>query len=194
MDIVELDRRALAAAGQMVALVSADQLGNPTPCSQWALRDLLRHLVADNHGFAAAASGDQPAESVWAGSPCGDQPYPAYQEAAALVSGAFAAEGALGRQIELPGLGTFPAPTAISFHFVDYLIHSWDVAKAIGVPAGLDSDLVRTAVGFASHWPDTPEVRGPGALFGPRLQVPAGAPPLDQLLGALGRSPAWTTP
>jgi uncharacterized protein (TIGR03086 family) len=199
MDILDLDRRALAAAGDQVARVSADQLGAPTPCLDWTLRELLAHMVAHNHGFAAAARGQTVPAAVWDGGQVGDHPYPAYAESAQTASDAFAAPGALDRQIELPGLGAFPLRIAIGFHFVDYLIHGWDVARAIGVTSGPsagaegpDSELTATALKFASRWPDVPQLRGPGAPFGPKVGVPAGAPPFDRLLGLLGRSPDWT--
>jgi uncharacterized protein (TIGR03086 family) len=192
MDILDLDRRALAAAGDVVARVGADQLGAATPCRDWRLRDLLGHMVAHNHGFAAAARGENVPASAWDGSPAGDQPYPAYLESATLASRAFAAPGALDRQVELPGLGAFPLRIAVGFHFVDYLIHGWDVARAIGAASDPDGELTETALKFASRWPDVPQLRGPGAPFGPKVDVQADAPPFDRLLGLLGRSPDWT--
>jgi uncharacterized protein (TIGR03086 family) len=192
MDILDLDRRALAAAGDQVARVSADQLGGPTPCLDWTLRDLVAHMVAHNHGFAAAARGEPVPAEVWDGRPVGDDPCPAYAESAKAASDAFAAPGALDRQIELPGLGAFPLRIAIGFHFVDYLIHGWDVARAVGAASDPDGELTATALKFASRWPDSPESRGPGAPFGPKVEVPAGAPPFDRLLGLLGRPPDWT--
>jgi uncharacterized protein (TIGR03086 family) len=191
MDILDLDRRALAAAGELVAKVSAGQLDAATPCRDWTLAGLLAHMVAHNRGFAAAARGGPVAASVWDGTPVGDDPYGDYLESAMLVSEEFAAPGALDRQIELPGLGVFPARTAVSFHFVDYLIHGWDVAKAIGAASDPDGELTATGLKFASRWPDTPATRGPGAPFGPRVAVPDDAPPFDRLLGLLGRPPSW---
>lgn len=192
MDILDLDRRALAAAGEAVARVTAAQLGGPTPCRDWTLRELLAHLVAHNHGFAAAARGETVAASVWDGSQVSDEPYPAYLESARAAGDAFAAPGALERQVELAGLGAFPLRIAIGFHFVDYLIHGWDVARSIGAATEPDAELTITALKFASRWPDAPQTRGPGKPFGPRIDVPASAPPFDQLLGLLGRAPDWT--
>lgn len=192
MDILDLDQRALSGAGQIVAQVTAGQLGGPTPCQGWTLATLLAHMVAHNHGFAAAARGEQVAASVWDSAPLGDDPQAAFQESAARASAAFAAPGALSRQLDLPGLGGFPARTAISFHFVDYLIHGWDVARAIGAVSEPDPELVAVALSMVSRYPDTPEVRGPGAPFGPKVEVPADAPPLARLVGLLGRSPSWT--
>ena len=63
------------------------------------------------------------------------------------------------------------------------------VALVTGGSSGLGA---ATALKFASRWPDVPQLRGPGAPFGPRIDVPADAPPFDRLLGLLGRAPDWT--
>ena len=153
MDILDLDRRALAAAGEAVAAGHRGPAGGPTPCRDWTLRDLLSPHGGHNHGFAAAARGEIVPAAAWDGRPAVDDPYPAYAESAQAASDAFAAPGALDRQIELPGLGTFPLRIAIGFHFVDYLIHGWDVARATGAPrpAAPDpgSELTATALKFA---------------------------------------------
>ena len=60
MDIVELYERALDQAGQIVAGVSPDQFGLPTPCSEWDVRTLLEHVVGGNWNSAAAAEGPPP--------------------------------------------------------------------------------------------------------------------------------------
>ncbi|MGO4425582.1 maleylpyruvate isomerase N-terminal domain-containing protein, partial [Streptomyces sp. MCAF7] len=57
LDIQELDRRSLALLGDVVAQVKDDQLRLPTPCPDWTLHGLIRHLVSQNEGFAAAARG-----------------------------------------------------------------------------------------------------------------------------------------
>jgi uncharacterized protein (TIGR03086 family) len=191
VDILDLDQRALAGAARIVAQVTPGQLAGPTPCQDWTLADLLAHMVAHNNGFAAAAAGAPAGTPAWDSTPLGDDPPAAFRQSAAQASAAFAAPGALSRQLELPGLGTFGARTAISFHFVDYLIHGWDVARAIRVAPEPDPELVAAALSMVSRYPDSPEVRGPGAPFGPKLPVPDDAPPLDRLVGLLGRSPSW---
>ena len=65
MDVRELDRRAVRASVDMVAKVTIEDLGRPTPCAGWTLADLLAHMTAQHRGFAAAAEG---AEPIW---PCG---------------------------------------------------------------------------------------------------------------------------
>lgn len=47
--------RALRASVAIVAQVSERDLGRPTPCADWTLRDLLAHMTVQHEGFAAAA-------------------------------------------------------------------------------------------------------------------------------------------
>ncbi|MPZ82088.1 MAG: hypothetical protein GEV28_17515 [Actinophytocola sp.] len=67
MDLRELDRRVLAVTTGIVGQVRVDQLDAPTPCTGWTLGDLLRHMVGNNNGFAAAALGEAPVAGVWDG-------------------------------------------------------------------------------------------------------------------------------
>jgi uncharacterized protein (TIGR03086 family) len=192
MDIRELDRRALVLAGEIVAQVRTDQLTLPTPCVDWTLHGLLRHLVSQNEGFAAAASGGGEALSVWRNGDLGGDPHAAYEASAALVNDAFAADGVLDRGFAIPEViegVTFPGRVAISFHLLDYVVHAWDVAATIGVRWEPDEDLAAAALRVADKVPA--DGRGPGAAFEQRLAVPDGAPAHHRLLGLLGRTPSW---
>jgi hypothetical protein len=64
-DVRELDRRALAAAGEIIAAVRSDDLDKPTPCRRWPLAGLLEHLVSENRGYAASALGAPAIVSIW---------------------------------------------------------------------------------------------------------------------------------
>ena len=88
----------------------------------------------------------------------------------------------------------FPAPQAISFHFIDYVVHGWDVARALGQPYELDADLVQAAVPMAEAVPEGERRLRPGAAFRPGLAAPDDASPMDRILAMLGRDPAWTPP
>lgn len=192
MDIRELDRRAVQASLEAVAEVRAGDLGRPTPCAGWTLADLLAHMTAQHHGFAAAAEGRGADAEAWRVRPLGDDPVWAYAEAARRVTGAFAAEGTLDRGFALPEFGVdapFPAVQAIGFHFIDYLVHGWDVARTLGVPYEPDPDLAEAAWPIARAVPDGEYRERPGAAFGPSRPVAPGATRFDQVLAALGRSP-----
>ncbi|HET8681716.1 MAG TPA: TIGR03086 family metal-binding protein [Micromonosporaceae bacterium] len=189
MDLLDLDRRAIEQSSRVVAGVSPDDLGRPTPCAGWTLGDLLRHMVAHNHGWAAAAQGLPARRQAWEEAELGDDPAAAYQEAAKLVTEAFAAPGLAGRKLEVYGYGTFPAQVALGMHFVDYLVHGWDVARSLGVPAPteLDPELAEEALRIALRWP----YQRPDKAFGVKVDLPSDAPVGQRLVAYLGRSPAW---
>ena len=117
--------------------------------------------------------------------------------AAELVIAAFAQPGVMERGFALPEIMPgmeFPAQQAISFHFIDYVVHGWDVARALGQPYELDDDLLKAAVPVAEAVPEGERRQRPGAAFRPGLPAPDRAGPMEQILAALGRSPAWTPP
>ncbi|WP_174186035.1 TIGR03086 family metal-binding protein [Nocardia barduliensis] len=175
-----------------VARVRPDQLDAETPCAGWRLRDLLEHMIAQNHGFAdAARGGDDP--GVWAVRPSAD-PVADYHVSADDVLSAFAAEDVFERTLVLaeilPDQG-IPAAQVIGFHLVDSVVHAWDVARSIGETITPDAAVADAALSIARTVPDGPERSDPGAPFGPALAEPEQTSTLDRILLALGRSPNW---
>ena len=193
-DVVELNRRAVRASVDVVALVTVADLRRPTPCAGWTLAGLLAHMTAQHHGFAAAAAGRGADPQVWRTRPLGTDPGATYAAAAGEVLAAFAAEGVLESRFALPEISTevtFSGRRAIGFHLVDYVVHAWDVARALDVRVDLPDDVVLGALPIAEAVPDGPGRLAPGAAFAPRLPVPTGADAMDRMLALLGRSPEW---
>jgi uncharacterized protein (TIGR03086 family) len=182
------------ATADVVALSKPTDLVRPTPCGEWSLRELLAHMIAQHHGFAAAAEGHGGDLAAWQLDAVGDDAPAAYARAAERVVAAFAVEGVPERAFALPELSptsTFPGAQAIGFHLVDVVTHGWDVAKSIGVEIELDPETLHAALVVALAVPDSPRRREPGALFRPAVAVPADAPVLDRIVAHLGRSPRW---
>jgi uncharacterized protein (TIGR03086 family) len=192
-DIVGLDARAVRASVQVVSQASAADLGRPTPCADWTLAELLAHMTAQHNGFAAAAAGNGADLVRWqTGAPAAD-PAGDYAAAAEQVLAAFAAAGVLAREFALPQISTqlrFPATQAIGFHFVDYVVHGWDVARALGLGYDLEPDVLAAARPIAWSVPDGERRRRPGAAFAPRVAVGGGGA-LDEIVALLGRRPDW---
>jgi uncharacterized protein (TIGR03086 family) len=188
--LVELDRRALSTAGRFVSGVGVDDLSRPTPCAGWTLGDLLRHMVAHNRGWALAARGAAGERSVWENAVLDDDPAGTFRESADLVTEAFADPALYERRLDVYGYGTFPASVALGMHMVDFLVHGWDVARAMGAPSSLDEDLSEAALAIALRWP----YRRPDKAFDVRVAVAGSAGAGDRLVAYLGRSPSWPTP
>jgi uncharacterized protein (TIGR03086 family) len=194
-DIVSLDAQAVQASVDLVAQMTARDLARPTPCADWTLHGLLRHMIAQHHGFAAAAdgNGDLARWRIW---PLGEDPVAAYRASAERVLSTFAGAGVLDREFPLPEIAQgvmFPARQAISFHFVDYVVHSWDVARTLGLPVDLDSALLDVALSVAEAVPGGDARLAPGAAFAPGVAWSGGSR-LDQIVAILGRSPGWERP
>jgi uncharacterized protein (TIGR03086 family) len=193
-DIRDLDRRALAATVKIVNQSRRDQLDLPTPCEQWSLRQLLAHMTGQNYGFAASADGERTDRTIFDDRPVDEDPHGIFAQSAARVSAAFDADGVLDRRLWLPEIRdgmTFPAAQAIGFHFLDYVVHGWDVARAIGVAADFDPQLVDEALAGARQVPAGASRERPGAAFKQIIEVDEDAAPQDKLVAILGRSPSW---
>jgi uncharacterized protein (TIGR03086 family) len=197
-DIRPFHRTAVQASVDLVSAVAVDDLRRPTPCAGWDLADLLAHMTVQHHGFAAAARGKGADLAVWDVATVADavsrDPGGSYAAAAADVLEAFAAEGVLDASFALPEFGpgaTAPGATAIGFHFVDYVVHSWDVARTIGAPLKLPEDVITAVLPIVLAVPDGEFRTAQGSPFRRAIEADESATDLDRILLHLGRSPAW---
>jgi uncharacterized protein (TIGR03086 family) len=152
-------------------------------------------MTAQHYGFAAAAGGDGDL-ARWRPRRLGSDPAADYRASAETVLAAFSADGVLDRQFPLPEFAAgpdFPARQAVSFHLVDYVAHSWDVAKALGLQVHFTRELLDTALQVAQAVPDGAARLAPGAAFSPAVAGRDGSP-LDRIVAVLGRSPGWERP
>ncbi|MFI6345313.1 TIGR03086 family metal-binding protein [Streptomyces sp. NPDC050560] len=186
-----LDARAVAHSVDVARGITQADLGRPTPCEGWTLGDLLAHMTTQHLGFAAAAAGGARDLADWAVRPLGADPAAAYESAAAAVVRAFAAvrpgAGGLALPEIAPGV-PFPPEQAIGFHFLDYVVHTWDLTESLGAAYPVEPDLVDAALPLALAVPATPETRGEGRAFAPTLPTTSAATPLARLLAAVGRA------
>jgi uncharacterized protein (TIGR03086 family) len=195
LDVVSLDEEAVRASVALVARAGTADLARPTPCADWTLHGLITHMAAQHYGFAAAAGGDgDPAR--WRPRRLGGDPAADYRASAEAVLAAFCAPGILDRAFLLPEIlagHAFPARQAIGFHLVDYVAHSWDVARTLGLDVRFGPELLDAALRIARAVPDGEARLTPGAAFGPAVSW-QGASPLDRIVAILGRDPGWSPP
>jgi uncharacterized protein (TIGR03086 family) len=191
LDPRQADATAVRATVALVASISEADLGRPTPCADWDLRTLLAHMTAQHRGFAAAAVGRGADEAVWRPDP--QDPISGYARSAADVITAFAPDEVLDRPFLIPEAGDRPLPgrMVIGFHLVDYVVHGWDVAAAMGLPWELPADVLEAALPIVRAVPDGDERKLPGAAFAPAVRASGATTPMDEILTLLGRSPGW---
>lgn len=195
-----LHRTAVQASVDVVSAVALDDLPKPTPCAGWNLAYLLAHMTVQHRGFAAAARGGADL-AVWDPATVADavaaDPVGVYTAAAGDVLEAFTADGVLDSTFALAEFGpdaTFPGAMAIGFHFVDYVVHSWDVARTIDIAFELPDAVVAAALPLALGVPDG-DFRGlDNAPFGRALAADVHVSDMDRILAHLGRSPVWAAP
>lgn len=200
-DIRPLHRIAVLASVDVVSAVTVDDLSRVTPCAGWNLGDLLTHMTVQHRGFAAAARGHGADQSVWQLGSVAEQvaadPAGSYAAAATHVIDAFAGDDVLEAPFVLPELGadaTFPGAMAIGFHYIDYVVHGWDVARSLGRRYELPVDVVAAAVPLALFVPDGDFRDIDNAPFGRAVPSGDSAGDFARILAHLGRSPQWQPP
>jgi uncharacterized protein (TIGR03086 family) len=193
--MLELHARVLRQSVDIVDDIGDGQWDGPTPCAGWTLRQLVEHMILENRGFAAAAGGETSDRRVWTDRQFLDDLRADYRASAERVVESFGAPGVLEGEFWLPLINPslrLPARQAISFHLLDYVVHGWDVATAIGRPVQVPTDIVDAALDIATREvPDGPRRHRPNASFVAPVELAPGAPELDRLLAWLGRSPTW---
>ncbi len=199
-DSLPRHRTAVLASVDAVNAVTRDDLSLPTPCTGWDLAVLLAHMTVQHRGFAAAARGGTDVDvrdPATVADAAASDPAGTYSAAADDVLSAFEADGVLETTFALPEFGpgaTFPGAMAIGFHFVDYVVHGWDVARTIGAPFELPHSVIEAVLPIAFAVPDGEFRTAEGSPFRRAVAVDGEASDMDRIVAHLGRTPAWTSP
>jgi uncharacterized protein (TIGR03086 family) len=186
VDVLDHIGRAVDQTGHIVAGVKPDQFGEPSPCEDWNVRELLNHTLGGMRMFAAAARGETVDESVYSSDLVGDDPAASFEREAAALKEAWSDPALLERTCELP-FGAVPGVMAANLGFVEMLVHGWDIAKATGQQPQMDPELSEAALALMSQMP-ADQMRQPG-VFGPEVTCPEGASIHHRLVAFLGRQP-----
>lgn len=179
--LIENLGRSLAAVGDLIAKVQADEWSAPTPCTDWTVSRLVHHLIGMNRVFSALLAGDPPPRRDT--DRVEDEPLTAYRMSAATLQAAFAKPGVLERTFHGP-LGAATGAERLQIRLYDLLAHGWDLAQATGQPAVLPDDVAEQALAFVRT--QLTEQARPGR-FGPAQVVADHAPAIERLVALLGR-------
>ncbi|MEU7742471.1 TIGR03086 family metal-binding protein [Nonomuraea sp. NPDC049158] len=177
-DMMPLMTRATERTSGLVGAVREDQLGSPTPCAKFDVKELINHLEWVAQMFESLAHKGPRLEQ---GPYAGDFPERAERTLAAW-SRREAWEGTS------PDMG-LPMTALAHMYLIDLVVHGWDLARATGQQYSPEPEAVSRAVEFTDRMVEMGRQRG---VFGPPVAVPDDAPAFDRLLGLIGRDPTWT--
>ncbi len=177
-ELFELYERALDETDRLVGLVRPDQMDRPTPCSEWKLRDLLRHLIEGNWRVASVAQGTPPAQK--ASDLPEDQLVQVYHRSVGELKEAWREPRKLEREYDF-GSGT----KVIQGHLLDCVAHGWDVARAVRQEPSFDPDVVQSAT--LKAWEVFADQAARGSRYGAVVKPPPDASGIDILAALLGR-------
>lgn len=183
-ELIPMLGRALAEATRIVDAAAESQWDAPTPCKEWDVGRLAAHLVSGLAGFADIGEGknmdpDEPRYRP-------DEVSIAFDQAGTRVIDVWSMPGALDKMYQ-PPWGATPGDVIAGFALIETVVHTWDLATAIGIPTEFDDEVVEEACRLALAYADE-TVRSP-EMFGPEVPVPDDAPGLDRLVSFLGRQP-----
>jgi uncharacterized protein (TIGR03086 family) len=172
-------QRAQDSFSSVLANVTPDRFGEPTPCTEWTIRDLIMHVVGGNNRIArrAAGSGESSSESA--------DLVEAYRTSATGAVAGFARPDAMTAIYDLP-FGQVPGSVLIGMRTTDVLTHAWDLAAATGQSTDLDPELATEMLAVARERVQ-PAFRGPGRPFAEEQPCSPDRPPADRLAAFLGR-------
>jgi uncharacterized protein (TIGR03086 family) len=186
IDTVDLYRRATDEFAARMRRVG-DRWSAPTPCTDWDVRALVRHIVEEERWAPPLFAGRTIADvgDSLSGDLLGDDPLRAFERASAAAVEAVRGAGAMERIVHL-SFGDVPGTEYAVQLAADHLIHAWDLARAIGADTRLDAEAVGAVRAWFSRMEEA--YRSAGAV-GPRGALPDGASPQEELLVMFGRTP-----
>lgn len=176
------DRHAAVAGGFGRLVARTTDWSARAPVDGWTARDVVDHLVTWFPGFLAGGGVDLPS-----GPSAADDPVAAWQHQADAVQAVVEQRGE--ESFTHPRAGTHRLADAVDqFYTADVFMHSWDLARASGQDAGLDEDF---ATRLLEGMRPIEQLLRDSGQYGPAVPVPDDAPPVDRLMGFIGRDPGW---
>ncbi|MBV9384304.1 MAG: TIGR03086 family protein [Streptosporangiaceae bacterium] len=189
-DARPLLERALDQTAGIIAAIPASLAGAATPCPDWDVRAVVRHVVGqDLRNFIVAARG-QPTDWRAPADELGEDWAAAFRDRAGQLMAVWR-DADPDRLLVMPGGEHAPLGSRASQQIAELAVHGWDLVKATGQKADLDPALAEHALSWSRQML-RPDFRGPDRAFGLEVPVSPDAPAYDRLAGWFGRDPGWT--
>jgi uncharacterized protein (TIGR03086 family) len=169
----------------LVDQLEPGDLGNPTPCANFTLRDVLDHMIGGATSFVPAFRGEQPPEAATSPAGAEEDPTADFRRAMDDLLAAVNSPGAMERTVSAP-FGDVPGSVFARFVAFDGLIHGYDMATSAGLAYDPPADVVAAVDAFARDAVGA-DMRD-GDTFAQETSAPAGATALQRLVAFSGRT------
>lgn len=160
--------------------IATDDLSKQTPCTDFDVNQLTEHLLKSIAGIGGMVGAEIPERQT------SDSVERQIILAARPALDAWHRHGLDGT---VPfGKSEMPAKSACGIFSIEFLVHAWDYAVAVGHELDAPQPLTEYVLDLA-HQTIRPEFRG-AAGFDDPVDVPADAGALEKLVAFTGRDPA----
>jgi len=187
MDTNTLYHRTVEFFVERVTAVKEDQWGDPTPCTDWTVRDLVNHVTGENlwtvplmEGATIEEVGDR-----FDGDVLGDDPTESAVTAARQAIATMAERLPEGGTVHL-SFGETPSEEYAMQLAADNLVHGWDLAAGIRGDTRMEPELVNAVASWFDEREDL--YRGGGAIQARRALT---GDAQHDLLARFGRDSTW---
>jgi uncharacterized protein (TIGR03086 family) len=170
-------------------LDAQDRWDLPSPCTDWDARGVVEHVIGFHDALLLRPMGAKPER------PRGD-PSVRWAITWDALRSLLNTPGLFDGAVEVPAVGNNPptrieAAPLVGLLSQDVLVHTWDLARAVGADDRLDPDLCAF---YLSRLPDDSTSQVKSGMFASPVRLAEGADPQSALLARLGRDPEWWPP
>jgi uncharacterized protein (TIGR03086 family) len=179
-----------AAAAQTVRVVDvvrADQLADPTPCTDWDVRALLNHIILwTAYSAERRAYGESVAEELMSKDFAASPDFAAdYAKQVAKAIEAWSDPQAWERELDVMGSAT-PAADIAALLIAETVLHGWDLARSTGQRYRCDDSVAAVVLKVVQEQGDLfRQYQGYAAA----VAAPADASTFELALALSGRDP-----
>jgi uncharacterized protein (TIGR03086 family) len=157
-----------------------------SPCDAWDARGVLEHVIGFHDVLLLRPLGLKPDRPR-------DDPRRRWELTFDRLRELLGREGSLERVVEVPAVGRNQATQADAANLLprltrDVLVHTWDLARAVGADDRLDP--IYCAM-FFEQLPADADALNASGMFAPSVAVDDHSDVQTKLLARLGRDPQW---
>ena len=186
LKVLQLMPAALERFGARVHDVPTDLWDAATPCSEWCVRDVVNHVVAEQMWAPHLLRGEtlEQVGDRYDGDVLGDQPAQTWDAVSGSALAAWQTLAHEGLRVHT-SVGQMPVEEYAEQMHLDLVVHGWDLARGAGLDASIPDDAAGHILTYVE--PRIHAFAGSG-IFAEPVEVDSDVPGV-RLLGMLGRDP-----